>query len=304
VTEQVVAGIIRDALREKPDGIEHIPTLEDSHVYRAEMSSGAVFFKSEHEGHSIDVAAWAYVKAATAGVPVPDVLHVDLSRERWPEEFMIVTAVGGSDLLHDPLDGDDLWRAIAGYGELLRRLHTIELEGFGELEFAPAKVGDPVGEFADYASAMRHSLDWALPYLIEKKLVSHEQVERIQNVLERSGEVVTAPNTGVLLHDDAGLDHLFVDRTSMEITGLIDFEPRSDDPIRDLAIFAYYYPGLAPHLFDGYGPVPDDVELRMKLYRLLRAVGSARWEHERRLDVADPLAEIEQQSRELNGMLA
>jgi aminoglycoside phosphotransferase (APT) family kinase protein len=303
MSEHTVAAIVRDALGEKPDWVSHVPTLEASHVYRLHLRSGDAFFKSEHEGHPIDVAAWAYTKAATVGVPVPEVLHLDLSCERWPEEFMITTAVEGTDLQHDPLDGRALASVLEGYGELLRSLHSVELEGFGDLEFQEAKVGDPVGPFTDNASHIRRSLDWSLPYVVEHDFVAPEHVRRIETILDRNEELVVGPDTGVLLHNDPGLDHLFVERTSMRITGLIDFEPRSGDPAWDLSVFAYHYPELAHHLMGGYGSLPGDLDVRLRLYGLLRAVGCASWEHERGMDIAYPLAQIARRLKELEALL-
>lgn len=299
----VIADVVRDALGERPTSVEHIPTLEASHVYRVHLSSGVAYFKSEHEGHPIDIAAWAYEKAATVGVPVPTVLHLDVSRERWAEEFMICTAVPGTDLQHDPLEGPALVETLEGYGDLLRRLHGVVLVGFGDLEFRSDSATDPVGSFPDHASHVRASLDWSLPYVIEHGLVTAEAVTRIEEIIARHEELIAGPGQGVFLHDDAGLDHLFVDRTTMEITGLIDFEPRSGDPAWDLATFAYHYPDLATHLFGGYGRVPDDLELRLELYRLLRAVGCARWEHELGMDISYALNSIDRHSSRLKALL-
>ncbi len=276
---EAIADIVREALGEAPSSVEHVPTLEDSHVFRVVFASGTVFFKSEHEGHPIAVAAWAYRKARSIGIPVPDVLHLDLSRERWAEEFMIVTGVPGTDLEHDPLTGHALIEAIEGYGELLRRLHGEVLEGFGDLDFRTPGAEAPTGEFATHAASVRVS--WGLGYLLEQGLLSPQVGEQIVEVMDRHEELLTAPVHGVFNHGDPGLDHLFVDRGTMKITGLIDFEPESADPATDLAAFAYHLPDLIGHLLHGYGEVPADLPLRLELYGLMQAVGSVRWEHER-----------------------
>ena len=297
----VVQKIVADALGARPLDVVHVPTLEDSHVYRLRMPSGTVFFKSEHEGHPIDVAAWAYAKAATVDIPVPRVLHVDGSRERWPQEFMIITAVAGTDLEHDPLEGDELVNAIRAFGDLLRRLHTITLDGFGEIELQGSGAR---GKYSDHRTVVARSVDWSMPYLGEHELVEHSTRARVAEILERHEELFTGPDQAVLLHDDAGLDHLFIDRRSMRITGLIDFEPWAGDPGWDISTFAYHYPHLAEHFIDGYGDgVPDDLDVRIDLYGMARAVGCARWEHERGLDVTRALREIHERSARLGHRL-
>lgn len=301
---QVVAHIVRDVLGERPVAVEHVPTLEHSEVFRVHLASGVVYFKSEHEGHSVAAVAWAYEKAAHVGVPAPEVLHLDLTREHWPNEFVLMTAVTGTDLEHHPLDGADLVQAIEGYGGLLRRLHGIAIKGFGDLSFPTASAREPVGLHSDHASYVRESPNWGLPYLTEHRLVSAEAASRIRDILARHEELFPSPDQGVLLHGDAGLDHLFVEREQMRITGLIDFEPRSADPVLDLAIFAFHYPDLAGYLLDGYGTRPVDLELRFELYGLLRAIGSARWEHERGWNIDQPLNEIARRSSRLMTLLS
>jgi hypothetical protein len=215
---------------------------------------------------------------------------------------MLISAVQGSDLEHDPLEGPELVRALGGYGGLLRRLHGVELEGFGDLSL-PDGATEPVGSFPDHASSVQASTDWGLPYLIDHELGDGQTVDRIQELLARHEELFTGPEIGVLLHDDPGLDHLFLERESMRITGLIDPEPRSGDPMWDLATFDFHYPDLIRHLLAGYGDVPEDAELRFELYGLTRAVGCARWEHERGIDITRPLSEVSRRTTQLLGLL-
>lgn len=287
----LIAEIVRGALGERPVAVEHVPTLEESTVYRVRLPSSLVYFKTEHEGHSISVAAWAYEKAARVGVPVPEVLHLDLTRERWPEEFVLLSAVEGTDLEHDPPDDSELVEILHRCGALLRRLHTVELEGFGELELGDGP--EPRGASPDHASHVRKSPDWGFAYLVERGLVSDETEARVRDVLARHEELVRPPDRGILIHGDLGLDHVFVERKGMRITGIIDFEPDSADPVWDLAIFGFHFPTLLAHLLEGYGPVPDDLDVRLELYGLLRAIGCARWEDERGIDVVGRLREID-----------
>jgi aminoglycoside phosphotransferase (APT) family kinase protein len=237
------------------------------------------------------------------GVPVPEVLHLDLTCERWPKEFVLITAVAGTDLQHDPLEGAALAHAIEGYGALLRRLHDVPLQGFGELDFTEASATEPVGRFADHAEHVRAAPDWGLPYATERGLVGADVADAIRDILARHEELFLGPNDGVLVHDDPGLDHLFVERKQMRITGLIDFEPHSADPAWDLAAFGFHYPHLLGHLLDGYGQCPDDVDLRLEVYGLVRAVGCARWDHERGFDIERSLNEIVRRTNHLEALL-
>jgi aminoglycoside phosphotransferase (APT) family kinase protein len=300
---EVIVDIVRKALGERVDRVEHVPTLEDSDVFRVHLAGCVVYFKAEHEGHPIDIAAWAYEKAASVGVPVPEVLHIDLTREQWPREFIVISAVSGTDLEHDPLEGRDLIEAIEGYGRLLRRLHSVTLEGFGDLVFPDPSATDPVGPFPDHASHVRASPDWAFPYVLERALVNADVADRVREVIARHDELVEGPARGVLVHDDPGLDHLFIEREHMQITGLIDFEPRSADPVWDLATFAFHYPHVIDHLIKGYGSCPDDLDLRLELYGLVRAIGCARWDHERGFDIDRTCREIERRSAGLLALL-
>lgn len=287
----LVAEIVREALGERPVTVEHVPTLEESAVYEVRLPSGDVYFKSEP---SAAITAWAYERAAGVGTPVPEVLHLDPTRERWPQEFVLLSALEGTDLEHDPPGDPELVDALRSCGALLRRLHTVELEGFGELELGDGP--EPRGASPDYASHLRGSPDWGLPYLVHRRMLPEATEGRVRDVLARHEEVVRPPDRGVLIHGDLGLDHVFVEREEMRITGIIDFEPEAADPTWDLAIFGFHFPRLLAHLLEGYGPVPDDLDVRLELYGLLRAIGCARWEDERGMDVAHRLREIEQRT--------
>lgn len=297
----VVADIVRDAVGEPATSVECVPTLEETDVFRVHLSSGVVYFKAEDQA---SLTAWAYGKAASVGVPVPEVLVVDTSDERWPEPFVIVTALEGSSLEQDLLEGGDLATALAAYGDLLRRLHEVLLEGFGALRGPEQGRPDPWGWAPDHPTWLRAVPEWGLPYLEEHGLVTGALVRRVIDVFARHEQVVPPPDHGVFVHGDPGLDHLFVDRKTMRITGLIDFEPASADPTWDLATFAYHYPHLIDRLLAGYGPTPDDLPLRLEVYGLARAIGVARWVHERASDARRELDEIANRATRLRSLLA
>lgn len=71
----------------------------------------------------------------------------------------------------------------------------------------------------------------------------------------------------------------------------------------DLAIFGYHYPDLFAYLVEGYGAVPDDLQLRLELYGLIRGIGSVRWEHERVPNVAPDVEDLVERAGRVHGML-
>jgi aminoglycoside phosphotransferase (APT) family kinase protein len=276
---------------------EHVFTYEEeTDVFRLEMSSGDVFFKSE-ERYRIVEEAWAYRTAAGAGVPVPDVLHVDDSCERWPKPFSIITALTGSSIAKDPLEGAALADALAHYGAMLRLLHAVELPGFG----AFVELGR--GKHPTLADATRTLPNWGLPYLHEHGLLDDATVANVRHVVERHEELYSFRGPAVFIHGDPGFDHVFADRITMKITGLIDFEPRAADPAMDLGIFAFHYPLKLEYLLAGYGPVPDDMAVRVDFHAMLRGVGASRWMHEKGLRIDDHLPEVTHRAARLSKML-
>jgi aminoglycoside phosphotransferase (APT) family kinase protein len=298
-----IGAIAAAALGETPLSVEFVPTIEDSTVYRIETPSGRFFFKTEHEGHHIAMTAWAYARAAEAGVPVPDVVALDLTKERWPEEFVIVSAVAGTDLQHDPLEGDELARVLAESGEVMRQLHGVTVDGFGELE----QLDDDTvaGEEDDHLSYLRERIAWGLPYLLQHDLVTSDTHDAVLEIVEAAERLAPTPARGSLLHGDVGLDHIFVDRSTMKITGLIDFEPEVADPTVDLGSFDYFYPDLIAYVLEGYGDLPDDIDVRLAFYGLVQTVGSTRWDHEKGLTQYVPrgLEEIERRADLLRALL-
>ena len=305
-TLALVSEIVRRTLGERPRLVEHVPTLEDSDVFKIYLDGSVAYFKAEHEGHPIDVLAWAYRKAASVSVPTPEVLHVDTSLTQWPREFVLIAQVDGSDLEREPLTHEQLGNAVEQLGRVVAHLHSVPLDGFGDLAFTDPSASDPVGAFADHASNVRATLHgWSFPYVTEHRLIGAETADRVREVITRHDELIGGLEQGVLVHDDLALEHVFVERDTIRITGLIDFEPRSSDPMWDLAVFAFQYPHLAPHLLRGYGGTyPDDVDRRLDFYGLIRALGTARWEHEKQMSIERALREIDRLSAKLTRALS
>ncbi|MFJ2578399.1 phosphotransferase family protein [Kitasatospora aureofaciens] len=198
-------------------------------------------------------AAWASARMREAGIPAAEIL--------WhSREACVETRCPGRPIEAEPPTPQDL-DAATHAGEVLRRLHSIEVGSFGQLD------GHGIGQHATIqgwflslaprSTPSRDGLD--LPALLH----------RTRFILDvGSGRLAQGPPR--LLHGDWVGRHLFTD--GRQITGVVDLESvRGGDPLAELAGWSLREPApMTEALFDGYfdGPIPADRLLPLVLFRL------------------------------------
>ncbi|MBD0676332.1 phosphotransferase family protein [Streptomyces sp. CBMA156] len=202
-------------------------------------------------------AAWASARMREAGIPAAHVLW-------YSREACVETRCPGRPIEAEPPQPQDR-DATAGAGEVLRRLHTVEVSSFGQLD------GHGIGQHATIQG-------WflALPARRTPNLVGLDLpglLNRTRLVLEAGADRLpaTAPK---LLHGDWVGRHLFTD--GRHITGVVDLESaRGGDPLAELAGWSLREPApMTEALLAGYfdGPLPAESLLPLVLFRLRIAV--------------------------------
>ncbi|KJK56025.1 phosphotransferase family protein [Saccharothrix sp. ST-888] len=202
-------------------------------------------------------AAWASARMREAGIPAARIIWHSI-------EACVETRCPGRPIEAEPPQPADL-DAAARAGEVLRRLHTVEVSSFGQLEGHGIGQHSTVqGWFLALPSRSTPSLDGLdLPGLLR----------RTRFILEAGANRLpwTAPK---LLHGDWVGRHLFTD--DRHITGVVDLESvRGGDPLAELAGWSLREPApMTEALLAGYfdGPFPADSLLPLVLFRLRIAV--------------------------------
>ncbi|BAJ29287.1 hypothetical protein KSE_34800 [Kitasatospora setae KM-6054] len=198
-------------------------------------------------------AAWASARIREAGIPAAEIL--------WhSREACVETRCPGRPLEAEPLTPRDL-DAAALAGEVLRRLHSIQVGSFGQLDgYGIGQHTTIQGWFLSLAPRTTPSIDGLdLPALLH----------RTRFILDvGSSRLPEGPPR--LLHGDWVGRHLFTD--DRQITGVVDLESaRGGDPLAELAGWSLREPApITEALFGGYfdGPIPADRLLPLVLFRL------------------------------------
>lgn len=261
-----------------------VPTYPDTVVYEAETTAASVVFKATELGgrdpDGIGLEAWACQTAVSHGVAAPRVLAVDLTCSRFPTSFFIMERAAGAPLSNLPAGHDVQTPLLIALGDQLRRLHAIEVGGFGWLdERRYRQAGHVRGTEDMWTHAILRDIPEALSYLGGVGAITPEQAALAsQHVADGVGEF-SAPESPRLLHGDLGTSHVWVDASAGAITSIVDWGERAaGDPAWD---FLELDPAEVPVVLEGYGPeaaMRERLEASYDLYRLARAIPwAAKW---------------------------
>jgi len=198
---EVVVDVVRAATGSTPRRLERIIAGRACEVYDA----GEVIVRISHESQPRFAGErWALDAARAAGVPTPQVLLVDggfCVEEKLPGERLDV-------VLRDRWPG----RAIEQLGDLLGRIHSVPMDGFGYVQSDGRGTAtefpllDVLGEHAAL-NAIANSCDI--------------DVDRAVATLRTHAPAATWP-APCLVHGDFTMDNVLVDGD--RVSGLIDME--------------------------------------------------------------------------------
>ena len=234
----------------------HSPIVEKERVYNGvarevyiikTQSKNEVVIKispkatDKYEGPEVE--RWCLRKCAKAGVPVANVISVDEIDDGngKKQEISVESKIPGApfDTLHN-LSTNEVNEIVSQAGSILSRIHSVPVEGFGELD----KNGK--GRFATVQEQLGD------PYIREEKLLRvAKEIGMDPSVavdaarIIQEGKKLCASVQPKLLHNDYEPKHWFVDKGRM--SGIIDFgAARAGDPIMDLARLHYFCKDIIP----------------------------------------------------------
>jgi aminoglycoside phosphotransferase (APT) family kinase protein len=274
--ERQIADEIERHLGKRPLELVQRPTKLPRFVYEARFAGGGrLIFKAEHDtggDDAIVLECWAMEQAAGVGVSAPAVLALDASRTTFPARYAIFSFVDGLPLAELALPNEDAWKALRGAGELLRRLHSVRVDGYGrlddELYLATGAVRGRDDEWV--AGAARG----ALSVIAERRLLAPAETDALATFIDEHRVALEQYAEPRLLHGDFDEQHIFVDPESMSITAIIDFGDReAGDPLWDLSWFGMGRGSdRVRTLLAGYAPDIDDehVGRMLAIYAVVR----------------------------------
>jgi fructosamine-3-kinase len=244
-------------------------------------------------GHDypLHLDAWAAEKLRAAGLPALRVYCVDLSRRVCPFDYQILEQARGVSLRSLDHDEDLLRPLLFRLGQLLARLHRIQITGFGLLDVGPVVLGagsDCGGLLPNWPDYVRLNLESHVRACADGGLIDGELARRVLDAFEWHANLYEGVTSGALLHGDPGSHNVFADGGG--ISALIDWEDcLAGDPVYEVAFWATFHPERRHGAFlDGYGsewPLPDGFGPRYWLYFLRVALCKTALRH--RLGIVD-----------------
>jgi len=193
---------------------------------------------SHKENHRFEVERWALNAARSAGVPTPQVLLV----EQAAYNDNVVTFCIEEKLPGIPLDvllkdrlNSEVNKAIDQIGEVLSKLHSVKVDGFGYLQ------PDGKGELKSFAERMLtvNEVQAELYEAGEKWHVPAESIIAGLALLNNHRELYQF-DSPVLVHGDFVPNHILVDGD--HISGIIDMQDCSGNhPVFDFVTWEMYW---------------------------------------------------------------
>ncbi|HCI79142.1 MAG TPA: hypothetical protein DHW02_05595 [Ktedonobacter sp.] len=217
----------------------------DNEVYDVTTTDNHHFIVriSHKDEPRFEAERWALNAARSAGVPTPRVLLVEQATyDNISVTFCIEEKLPGKPLdvlLKDGLNSD-LNKAIDQIGEMLGKLHSVRIDGFGYLQ-PDGKGGET--SFADIM-LMANERESELYEAAKKWNVPTQNVTTGLALLNTHRELYQF-NAPVLVHGDFGARHIFVDGN--HVSGFIDMQDCSGNhPIIDFVMWDAYWSELVP----------------------------------------------------------
>lgn len=285
-----VAAVCRSISGPAPCNIEVVHGAGTfHHIYRVHGADGRALLRlcalpSTDRDLGMLVEARVAERVRAAGLPVPRVRHVDVSRRRYPIAFNIIDEVLGVS----PEQADNsgygsshgIWPQL---GALVAHVHSVATRGFGPLT-CRAGADMESGLHPTWAAFLEVNLARHLQYCLDIGAIVEPEAHEIEAVF--AAALQASPG---LLHGDLGSHNILCHAGS--IVALLDWEDSlSGDPVYDIANWGTFNPDerLASFLA-GYSAVrslPSDFDLRYWTYFL--RISLAKTVHRHRFGYSDP----------------
>jgi aminoglycoside phosphotransferase (APT) family kinase protein len=275
-----VAGFVTDVLGIQPTRIARTYAFATNAVYEVDADGQRLILKASMNRDALRAEAWACMRSAEAGFPAPEILAgVDGICDEGMSAFVMRRVFG-----------DSITPGHAAFGDLgaaVRRLHEIELPGFGSLADA---TWNQQGEFTlphgSWLGFLR-SISSDTRRLADRCALAPAVADAVDASLETHAEALAAV-VGSLCHGDLKANHIFVDAD--RLAGVIDWgDAVVGDPFWELARYAHRGDALSLSLllrgYDPEGSMAGDIAWRIPLYGVLWMLVDAIVDHRLGSDV-------------------
>ncbi len=273
IDNEVLAGDIKKDFDLDVKDLSRIEEGYVNSVYSGKMGDGEVIVRIARSRNAYPVEIWAYKRFRELGIPSPGIIDYKEKPETIKLPTMIMEKVPGVQLSKTKLSVDKEREIYNEVGVILRKVHQINIDGFGFLVF---KDGGLVGS---YQTPKEHweSQDSSehLGYLLKNGLVTDSEYKMIQANYQ---EVLNATvDQSVFVYNDLHPVHIFSD--GEKVTGVIDIgNSFAGDPRYDIAVTLFFLSDSEEEAVKaGYGELALDPMVNK--YLVMIAALKTGWRH-------------------------
>ena len=246
-------------------------------VYFAKTPEEDVFIRMNRDTRIFPVEIVGYQEFARVGVPVPKVVGYEGNPIHLGYPTIILSRVPGEALNTIELTPEQERDIYSQAGKLLRNIHTIKVDGFGELVAEGGKLKGDAATWQQYWCNKRHErISTEVQYMLEHNFIDQAEADKLLAIGESIQGV--EPSESVLLHKDFHGSHIFTDKKT--ITGIIDLGGIiGGDPRFDVAMSLFFQkPDQQKAFKEGYGKEAEDPVVEK--YIALIAANKVVWRHQ------------------------
>jgi len=218
---------------------------EGNHYAYILKTNGSQYFFRADDGKTDD----DYMEAEGAvmslvrqhGVRVPQIFRCDVSLKKYPVRFQIMEKIEGKCLNeYDRLQTLNRRQIGVQLGEMLAKMHSIKLEGYGFINTHVLRSENRlIGLDISNKNYFYKRLDSHLKSLRDTNFLSLEQIKEIETLIEKHSYLLNIEK-GSILHKDIAFWNMI--GTQDEINALIDWDDVViGDPADDVSVLRCFY---------------------------------------------------------------
>lgn len=251
ITIEEISAAITKATNQSIKNLNRITSGEVNEVYDVALQDNThvIIRISRLENTSFSKEKWAIEQVSKIGVPAPEILLIE---DNLKHAICVQKKITGEPLERGKINywklkTNELKKIIIQAGEILSKIHSIQVNNFGYLD------DEGWGQFNTFQEMMSEHKGQEEVYLnIAKKANFDRKI--IKNIFEILNNPPVEFQTihPVLIHNDFGPKHFMINKN--KIIGIIDWgEATGSTPIQDFAKWSFWYENLPIEwLMEGY----------------------------------------------------
>lgn len=273
--KDIISEIITKFENGKILNLERIIAGEANEVYAIITTKNKFILRIDHRNYqSFELEKWVKQKSLKLGVAVPKVFEIGFLQNNGEKyQYSLEEFINGK--IHSIYDTDKsiLTPIFEEAGEILSKIHSVKLGGFGNLNekhegeyssFVDKINTEKLKNIANYQKiAVSRNLDWNLLEMAFAKLKNNLKVFKNE--------------PSVLVHGDFNHKHFVVNK-DLQIRAILDWgEARAGSAVEDFGGWQFWFGDIFPvtiltKKYTNKNYLADNFELKLEIYQIIKVL--------------------------------